>query len=434
MAFVGSWVMNVSSPLSSSSGEKPWQTTLIVMFTAQLLSIIGFAFVLPFIPFFVRELGVADERLVPVWAGNMAAASAFTMAVFSPLWGWLADRYGRRIMVERAMFGGAVITFAMGFVGNVWQLLFLRILSGAMTGTVGAATAMVSTAVPKDKLGFSLGLMQVAVFLGMTLGPWIGGLLADAVGFRNTCMAGGIIILAGGLLVLFGTKERFVRPSDKTLRENGGFLSILSYAGIPAMLALFFVFQFTVQFVVPILPLFVESLYGPDRSNVASTTGMLLALSGGTSALAAALIGIFSDRIGHKRLLAIHMGLTALCMFLHGMAQGIWQLAGVRILYGVAVGGILPVMNALVGCLIPSNRYGTAYGLTSSMASLGMACGPLCSGYMASWWGYRTPFLIIGSFITLISVPIIGLGFRTKETTAPVHPEGSPSPSPRHES
>jgi MFS family permease len=85
------------------------------------------------------------------------------------------------------------------------------------------------------------------------------------------------------------------------------------------------------------------------------------------------------------------------------------------------------VMNALVGCLIPSNRYGTAYGLTSSMASLGMACGPLCSGYMASWWGYRTPFLFIGSFITLISVPLIGLGFRTKETTAPVHPEGPPS-------
>jgi len=161
------------------------------MFAAQLLSIIGFAFALPFIPFYIRELGVTDERLVPVWAGIIAAASSLVMAFFSPLWGWLADRYGRKIMVERAMFGGAVLTFAMGLVTDVWQLLFLRLLSGATTGTIAASIALVSTVVPPKRLGYSLGIMQVAVFLGMTLGPWIGGLLADAVGYRYTFMAGG---------------------------------------------------------------------------------------------------------------------------------------------------------------------------------------------------------------------------------------------------
>ena len=94
----------------------------------------------------------------------------------------------------------------------------------------------------------------------MTLGPWIGGILADTIGYRYTFMAGGVILLMGGLLVLFGTRERFVRPSKETLRESGRLFSLLAYGGFPAMLALFFFFHFTVHFVAPILPLFIETM------------------------------------------------------------------------------------------------------------------------------------------------------------------------------
>ena len=155
-----------SSPLPN---YQPWQMTLYVMFAAQLLSIIGFSFSLPFLPFYIRELGVTEERLVPYWAGILAASASLVMVFFSPLWGWIADRYGRKPMVTRAMFGGAIITFAMGLVENIWQLLGLRMLSGALTGTISASIALVSTAVPRANLGFALGLMQVAVFLGMTM-------------------------------------------------------------------------------------------------------------------------------------------------------------------------------------------------------------------------------------------------------------------------
>jgi len=219
------------------------------MFAAQLLSIIGFAFALPFLPFYIRELGVTEERLVPVWAGIIAAASSLVMAFFSPLWGWLADRYGRKIMVERAMFGGAVLTFAMGLVTDVWQLLFLRLLSGATTGTTAASIALVSTVAPPKRLGYSLGIMQVAVFLGMTLGPWIGGLLADTVGYRVTFATGGVILILGGSLVLFGARERFSRPEKGTSGGGDRLLSLLAYAGFPAMMAMFFFFNFSLHFV-----------------------------------------------------------------------------------------------------------------------------------------------------------------------------------------
>jgi MFS transporter, DHA1 family, multidrug resistance protein len=398
---------------SPPEDDQPWQLTLYIMFVAQLLSIVGFAFTLPFLPFYIRELGVTDERLVPVWAGILVAAAGLVMAFFSPLWGWLSDRYGRKIMVERAMFGGAVITFAMGLIENIWQMLFLRLLSGAATGTISASIAMISTIVPRHKLGYSLGLMQVAVFLGMTLGPWIGGILADAIGYRYTFMAGGMILLMGGMLVLIGTKERFIRPSKEALRESGRLLSLLAYGGFPAMLALFFFFHFIVDFVSPILPLFIESLFPPGKGGVASTTGALYAISGGAAALTAGGTGYLSDRVGYKPILMVYLILTAACMLLHGMAQSIAHLALLRVLYGIAAGGILPAMNALVGRLVPPISYGKAYGLTSSMTCLGMAAGPFLGGIIASWWGYRLPFVLVGAMTVLIALPIV-FGIRSR--------------------
>jgi DHA1 family multidrug resistance protein-like MFS transporter len=402
-------LVNIDSPQDPSAPERgqPWQKTLYIMFAAQLLSIIGFAFVLPFLPFYIRELGVTDERLVPIWAGVQAASASLVMAFFSPLWGWLADRYGRKIMVERAMFGGAVITFAMGLVGNVWQLLFLRLLSGATTGTISASIAMISTIVPRQKLGYSLGLMQVAVFLGMTLGPWIGGLLADAVGYRLTFMIGGGILLMGGALVLIGARERFIRPSEEALRKNGRLFSLLVYGGFPAMLAIFFFFHFTIYFVMPILPLFIETMIDPSQGGVASTTGLLFAVSGGAAALAAGGIGYLSDRSGYKTILTISLFLTAFGLLLHGAAQSVAHLILLRIFYGLAAGGILPTMNALVGRLIPPDSYGKAYGLTSSMTCLGMAAGPFFGGILAAWWGYRWPFVFVGTLMISVVLPAV---------------------------
>ncbi len=407
--------MNPTTP--PPPNDQPWQMTLYVMFAAQLLSIIGFAFSLPFLPFYIRELGVTEERLVPYWAGILAASASLVMVFFSPLWGWVADRYGRKPMVTRAMFGGAVITFAMGLVENIWQLLGLRMLSGALTGTISASVALVSTAVPRANLGFALGLMQVAVFLGMTLGPWIGGLLADSAGYRPTFMVGGGILLLGGLLVLFGARERFCRPSKTALRKSDSMVSLLKYDGFPAMLALFFFFNCSVHFVMPILPLFIETLCEPGRADVASTTGMLLAVSGGTAALGAAGIGYLSDRIGYKPVLTASLVLATICLVFHGLAQSITHLVWLRIFYGLAVGGILPTMNALVGQLVPPESYGKAYGLASSMICLGMAAGPYFGGMMASAWGYRWPFAAVGVIVAL-SLPILARVRRPSDHTA----------------
>lgn len=383
-----------------------WRSTLLVMFIAQLLSIVGFAFVLPFIPFYIREIGVTDESMVPVWAGILMAASSLTMTVFAPMWGWISDRYGRKLMVERAMFAGAIVTIAMGMVGNVYQLLFLRLLSGAFTGTISASIALVSSVLPATKLGFGLGMMQVAVFLGMSLGPWIGGMIADAIGYRLTFMAGGAILFAGGILVMYGAKEKFVRPSDGSQQQNSSMRNLFALPGFVSMMTVFLLFNFSINIAIPILPLFIETV-GQLKTQVASTTGLLLGVTGATASISAAAIGYLSDRVGHKRVLIFNLFITGVLWVAHALARNIDQLLIVRILFGFAVGGNIPTMNALVGKLTPRENYGKAYGLMASMTSLGMTLGPLAGGVMASYMGLHWPFYIVGLMLGVVVIPII---------------------------
>ena len=279
----------------------PWRSTLFVMFIAQLLSIVGFAFVLPFIPFYIREIGVTDEKLVPVWAGILGAASSLTMTIFAPIWGWLSDRYGRKLMVERAMFAGAVITMAMGIIGNVYELLILRLLSGAFTGTISASISLVASVLPGRKLGFGLGMMQVAVFLGMSLGPLFGGMIADIVGYRLTFIAGGAILLVGGIVVMIGAKEKFIRPSAVSLKRSGSMWTLCALPGFVSLMVVFLLFNFSIHIAIPILPLFIEEV-GNLKTRVASTTGLLFAVTGATASISAAAIGYLSDRRGHKQI------------------------------------------------------------------------------------------------------------------------------------
>ena len=384
----------------------PWRSTLFVMFIAQLISIVGFAFVYPFIPFYIREIGVTDEKLVPIWAGILGAASSLTMTIFSPIWGWLSDRYGRKLMVERAMFAGAIITMAMGMVGNVYQLLILRLLQGAFAGTISASIALVSTALPGTKLGFGLGLMQVAVFLGMSLGPWIGGMIADILGYRLTFVAGGAILLVGGILVMIGAKEKFIRPSAISLKRSGSMRTLFALPGFVSLMVVFLLFHFSIHIAIPIIPLFIEEV-GNLKTRVASTTGLMFAVTGATASISAAAIGYLSDRRGHKQVLIVNLFISSILWVAHALARNIDQLLVIRILFGFAVGGNLPTMNALVGKLTPKESYGKAYGLMASMTSLGMTLGPLAGGIMASYMGLRWPFVVVGLLLSLVLIPII---------------------------
>ncbi|MDQ3811325.1 MAG: MFS transporter, partial [Chloroflexota bacterium] len=152
-----------------------WQRTAWIAAATQFVTLIGFGLSMPFIPLYVQALGIQDRAQVALWSGVLQGSAALSMAVLAPFWGALADRVGRKPMLVRSMLGGAVVIAAMGFVADVWQLLGLRIVQGAVTGSQAAAAALVAGVVPAARAGFALGLIATSVQVGNTVGPAIGG-------------------------------------------------------------------------------------------------------------------------------------------------------------------------------------------------------------------------------------------------------------------
>jgi len=378
----------------------PWRRTLYACWIAQLLSIVGFSCVMPFMPFYVRELGVQGEAAVALWSGLVITGAGITQAIFAPIWGALADRHGRKIMVERAMFGGAVVIAIMGLVTNVHQLLILRTVQGALTGTVVASTTLVAAVTPNHRMGLSLGLMQVAVLMGMTVGPWAGGLVADAWGYRVPFFASGALLAVGGLIVLFFAHEQFTRNPEGA--RNHGLRRAFGGRGLLALLAAFFMVSLTASFVGPIFPLLVESISGTDR--VASTAGMLMGIAGFAAGLSALGIGLLGDRLGHKLVLVGCTLASALFAAPHALAHTLGQLVVLRVAMGLTRGGTMPSLNAIVGQAVSADTYGRSFGNTRIASGLGMVIGPLLGGIAAAQLGLRWPFVIMSGLLVVSAV------------------------------
>jgi len=198
--------------MEANSLTPGWKRNLYVIWVAELVAIAGFTVVIPFLPYYVQELGVTDLEQVEMWSGLLVTGQAITMAIFAPIWGSLADRYGRKLMVERAMFGGTILLGAMGLVRNVQQLAILRVLQGCVTGTVPAAITLVASSVPRQRAGYALGLLQMAIYSGASAGPLLGGLVADTFGYRAAFWVTAALLFTAGLSVFFLVEES-VKPS-----------------------------------------------------------------------------------------------------------------------------------------------------------------------------------------------------------------------------
>lgn len=379
-------------------GSAPnWQRTLGALWLAQTLTIIGFSLRTPFLPFFVAELGARNLEMQVLWAGAINAGGAAVMAITAPLWGALADRYGRKLMVLRAMVAGSLTIGLMALATSPWQLFVLRLVEGGFTGTVTASTTLAASTVPRERLGFGLGLMQMAVFSGSAVGPLIGGVLADQIGYRATFVLAGSLLLVSALLVAFLVEERFEPPSRRAGHgETGGETWRLLLA--PALLGIvvsLFALRAASMALQPIVPLLVAQL-ARGSSAVNSLAGLAMGVSGMTSAVASVGLGRLSDRIGQRPLLIASGALAAATFLPLGLTTQVWQVIVLQALFGIASGGMLPTANALVARLTPEGRRGTIYGFTTAASSLGAFVGPLVGTALAAALGLHAPFLVIG--------------------------------------
>lgn len=370
------------------------------MWWTQLFAVSGMGLILPFLPLLVRSLGVEESGSVQRWSGAIFSAPFLFAALMTPLWGWVGDRFGRKLMVVRALLGLSVALALMSFATTALQMLVLRALQGAVSGFIPAAIALVSAAAPRARQGYALGTLSSAQAAGVVMGPLVGGVLADLVGFRTLFYITASVELLAALVVLRFVREPRrdgPRTASASLREN---LNLVRRQPLPVAIMGLFLTQLALLIVLPFFALFVESLgVAPER--LSTTTGVLIGLTGATMSVAAPLWGRVSDRFGRRRTILVALATGSLTLFLQGLATDVRGLFVLRALQGVLAAGMLPALYSIIAHVTPEARRGGIMAFGSSATLLGGLVGPLSGGYLASAVGMRAVFFIGAALLAL---------------------------------
>lgn len=379
-----------------------WQRNLKIAWIGTFFTGASFSIVMPFMALYIEELGVKGD-MVEWYAGLSVAISALASALVSPIWGRLADRYGRKPMMIRASM---VMTFTMGglaLVPNVFWLLFLRTLNGLFAGYVPNATALIASQVPQNRSGYALGTLSTGLTAGVLIGPLLGGTLSEAFGMRGTFLLVGLILFICCLLTIFGLREDF-QPVEKgeMMTLSQVFARIPSKSMLIGLFVTSMIIQISAQSIAPMLALYIR--YLGQRENILFYSGLIVSAMGFSSLLSTPYLGKLGDRIGNHRLLLMGLFYSFLLYFLCGFAGSALQLGILRFAYGFGVGALMPSVNSLLTKMTPKEGISRIFSFNQSFSYIGQVLGPFVGSAVATGLGYRcvffvTAMIVFGNFV-----------------------------------
>ena len=389
-----------------------WKINLYTLWVTQIISLTSFGLGIPFISFYIQEMGVTDPNQVKLFTGILSTAPAVTMAIMAPIWGRLADKWGRKLMILRAMLAAAIVIGGMGIVTSVWQLVILRACQGLFTGTITAATTFVAANTPKNRLSYALGFMSSSNFIGFSIGPLLGGLFAESFGYRFSFFAGSGLMLIGFFLALFllvEKKSTLGKKEEISEEDEDGVDSVKLFTPmILSLLVVLFLHRITRSVFSPYIALFVQSNLN-STEGAAKFTGMI----NGAAGLATALAGLTISRLGDK-LDKLKLAMTLILIsFLVSLTLGLASSLNIFIiLYGILfffLGGIEPIITSTTAESIPSERRGELFGFQGLVGSLGWMVSPMLGAYVSVNYSINSilllmPVFMFGNLVTLFKL------------------------------
>ncbi len=384
-----------------------WKRTVYIMFFAQLVTAVGFSSIFPFLPLYVQDLGSGLGWNLELLVGLVFSGQAVTMMIASPIWGALADRFGRKIMVERSLFGGALIILLMGFVGSAEQLVVLRVIQGLITGTVSAANALVAAEAPRQHAGYAMGLLQSGLFVGVSVGPILGGALADLFGYSEAFLVTAALLLLAGVMVVFGVREG-AKPAQKSADSASPtffqtWRIILSASGVRIAYGVRFLVMLGRVMIIPIAPLFIATLLA-SQQGVNTMTGLVIGAASAATTVGTMFLGRLGDRIGHRKVLIASVLFGALLYLPQSLVSSAWQLLALQACVGLSFGGVVPAISALLTNYTRAGDEGAVFGLDNSINSGARAVAPLAGTAVAFWFGLRATFVATAILFLLAAV------------------------------
>ncbi len=399
-----------------------WRRNLAALWLAEFTAIFGFSFAFPFLPLFLhRDLGIPNGPKLALWTGVAASVTGFALAITSPIWGMLADRYGRKPMLVRAMIGGGVSVGLIGLVRTVQELTLLRVVQGATSGTVAAATALVAGETPLAEMGWALGILSSSIALGSAIGPAAGGVAANLIGLRATFIAGGILLLVAAVPVIVVVRESAPAASH---RQRPRPLAGLRAAG-PGTLA-----AVTILIVAQVLlqasytaaqQLVVLRLLQFDPGAASTVTGAAFAAGGIATAIAGVTYARLLRRTGYRLLAGTAAFLMAAAIAAAAAAPNLALEVAAFVLASLLFGALIPAFGAMIGLQTPSQVQASVFGFSSSAVALGFGIGPLSGGLIASRAGVGTA-LTAAAAVALVLAGLIALAVREPQVPADRRP------------
>ncbi|NQP32040.1 multidrug efflux MFS transporter [Streptococcus suis] len=369
-----------------------WKQNLKVAWLGNFLTGTSFTLVMPFISVFVEELGVGPG-LVEYYAGLAVSTNALAAALMAPIWGSLADRYGRKPMMVRAAFAMIFTMGGMAFVPNVFWLLVLRVLNGVFTGYIPNATALIASQVPRDKTGYALGTLSTGAVAGNLIGPTLGGVLAEIFGVHTVFLLVGLLYAIVVLLTVLYIREDFVpiKKSD-AMPVKDLFAQIKDRQMMVGLFVTSMIIIAAAQAVVPILTLYVRHL--GQKENLLFVAGFIISLPGMASLVTSGYLGKIGDRIGNHRLLLMALTYSLLINVFCVFAENPFQLGLLRFLYGFGTGALLPSVNSLLTKLTPKEGISRIFSYNQLFNNLGTVVGPMMGSAVAAHMGYDWVFYL----------------------------------------
>ncbi|NLP63651.1 MFS transporter [Paraburkholderia sacchari] len=389
-----------------------WRRNLAVCVFGSFTTLVSLSMLLPFLPLYVRQLGVDTQAAVIQWSGIAFGATFLGTAVTAPLWGRLADRFGRKPMLVRAALGMAVVMSLIGVAHNVQELVALRLVAGLVGGYASASTVMVGTQAPRERAGWALGILSTGALAGNLVGPLVGGLLPGWLGIRGTFFAGGAMIAVAALLTIIVVKEDFHADTDAQTgrtRTTAPTDRRIDRAAVAALLVTAMMVLLANMSIEPIITVYIGGL-GVDGDHLARIAGVVMACSALGSMLTAARLGALADRIGSWNVIVGCLLLTALAMLPQAFVTQWWQLAALRVLMGMTLAGLLPSIGKLVRQSVDERSTGQMLGYLQSAQFGGQVIGPVIGGQIGVALGLHSVFFVTAVLLAACA----GLAYRVR--------------------
>ncbi|HDZ5025820.1 TPA: MFS transporter [Campylobacter jejuni] len=380
--------------------------TLLVCWFGVFTTSMGLSQIAPILPFYIKELGYADTSEIAFYSGLAFGITPLFMAVFSPLWAFLGAKYGYKNMLLRASFGMSVLTLWLSFAHSALEVVFVRGLTGIISGFTSAAIVFIAVIAPKEKVAYALGTLSTASISGSLLGPLFGGFVAEFFSISAVFDVVAFLIACSFVTIYFFIHERTIQKEAKKntqkVKESKTLIIVLFITT--------FVIQFGTFGVMPILSIYVEQIH--QGGNLALWAGIVVAASGISNLFFASKLGKIADKIGPSKIIFVALIFCGVCFYLQAVANNVYTLIFVRLLIGIGLGGLLPCVNALLKKSVSAKNLSVIFGFNQTCQFLGNFCGAFGGGLMASNFSVEFVF----TFVCLIFIvnAFIFLAFERK--------------------